>query len=87
MFNINPRGKRRAISISKTRKIKVIRKNRNENGLRAFLKGENPHSKGVIFSRALVDFSLKVSVIIKIKAEIIKQTHIKIINISYPISK
>mgnify|MGYP000162118162 CR=1 FL=1 len=52
-----PKGSNKAISISKIKKIKVVKKNRIEKGLRAFLKGENPHSKGVIFSRSLLDFS------------------------------
>ena len=33
-------------------------KKRSEKALRAFLKGENPHSKGVIFSWVIIDFSL-----------------------------
>lgn len=52
-----PKGNNKAISMSKIKKIKVVKKNRIEKGLRAFLKGEKPHSKGVIFSRSLLDFS------------------------------
>lgn len=36
----------------------MVIKNRRENDLRAFLKGEKPHSKGVIFSWGRLDFSL-----------------------------
>jgi hypothetical protein len=39
-------GNSRAISTSKIRKITAIRKNHNENGIRADLLGSNPHSKG-----------------------------------------
>ncbi len=53
------RGNNNAISISKIKKISVTTKNRIEKELRAFLKGEKPHSKGVIFSRSWEDFSLK----------------------------
>lgn len=37
-------GKMKMISISKTRKIKVIRKNRRENGERSLKNLKNPHS-------------------------------------------
>ena len=55
----------------------MVIKNRNEKGLRAFFAGENPHSKGVIFSRSFNDFSLVVRVSNKIAAEIIKLIKIK----------
>lgn len=48
------KGKIRAISISKTRKITARRKNRSEKGIRAELFGSNPHSKGEDFSRSTV---------------------------------
>lgn len=41
-----------AISTSKIKKIKVIKKNCKENGKREELKGSNPHSNGDIFSRS-----------------------------------
>lgn len=44
-------GSRRAISMSKTRKIKARRKKRRENGIRACFLGSNPHSKGEVLSR------------------------------------
>lgn len=44
-FNMGA-GRRRTISISKTRKITASRKNRRENGSRAEFLGSNPHSKG-----------------------------------------
>ena len=53
-----PIGKRIATSTSKIKKINVVIKNRREKVLRVFLKGENPHSNGVIFSCSLRDFSL-----------------------------
>lgn len=49
-------GSRITISTSKIRKITAIRKNRNENGIRADLFGSNPHSKGDLFSRSSIDF-------------------------------
>jgi hypothetical protein len=48
-------GRRRTISISKTRKITASRKNRREKGIRAFFLGSNPHSKGEVFSRSKED--------------------------------
>lgn len=53
---INAKGIRIATSTSKIKKIIVTMKNRREKGIRAFLKGSNPHSKGVNFSRSLSDF-------------------------------
>lgn len=67
-----PMGRIKAISMSKIKKIKVVIKKRSEKGLRAFLKGEKPHSKGVIFSRSLIDFSL-VSSVAKMKTEVINK--------------
>lgn len=49
------------ISMSKTRKITARRKNRVENGIRAFLFGSKPHSNGEAFSRSFVDFALKIN--------------------------
>jgi hypothetical protein len=56
IFRISGRGRIRAISTSKIRKITAMRKNRKENGSRADLVGSNPHSKGDIFSRSNSDF-------------------------------
>jgi hypothetical protein len=50
------KGRRRAISTSKMRKITAIRKNRSEKGKRDELLGSNPHSKGDLFSRSEVSF-------------------------------
>lgn len=47
----NTKGIRRVISISKIRKIKLIRKNWILNGIRDLEIGSNPHSNGEIFSR------------------------------------
>lgn len=58
ILKITPIGSKTATSTSKIKKIRVVIKNRRENVLRAFLKGENPHSKGVIFSWEIIDFSL-----------------------------
>lgn len=50
MFIIEKIGKIKLISISKI-KNKIIKiKNRIEKGIRIFLKGSNPHSKGDFFS-------------------------------------
>lgn len=45
-------GRRRTISMSKTRKITAKRKNRSEKGIRAEAFGSNPHSNGDSFSRS-----------------------------------
>ena len=45
-------GRRRTISMSKTRKMTARRKNRRENGIRAEFFGSNPHSNGDSFSRS-----------------------------------
>lgn len=58
IFIIIPTGRRIATSTSKIKKISVVIKNRIEKALRAFLKGEKPHSNGVIFSCSFKDFSL-----------------------------
>ena len=44
-------GRRRIISISKTRKMIAKRKKRRENGSRALFLGSKPHSKGLSLSR------------------------------------
>lgn len=49
-------GRINAISTSKIKKIIAIKKNRIEKGIREELNGLNPHSKGDIFSRIIVDF-------------------------------
>ena len=43
-------GKINAISMSKIKKITLIIKNCNENGIRLFVKLSNPHSNGEFFS-------------------------------------
>lgn len=45
------RGISRVISISKIRKIRLIRKNWTLKGIRDLESGSNPHSKGEAFSR------------------------------------
>ena len=47
------RGIMMTISISKIKKITARRKNRRENGRRAFEEGLNPHSNGEANSRSL----------------------------------
>lgn len=49
-INKNNNGNNKINSTSKIKKIIEIKKNRNEKGKRAFKKGENPHSNGLIFS-------------------------------------
>jgi hypothetical protein len=53
------KGNMRMSSTSKTRKIIAMRKNRNVKGRRALNLGENPHSKGLIFSRSKTSFFLR----------------------------
>lgn len=78
------RGINKVISISKIKKINLIRKNWILNGIRDLDIGSNPHSKGDIFSRFFKSFieikKFKVSInnliiniknIIKIKNKII----------------
>lgn len=65
-FELRGAGRRRAISISKTRKITANKKNRSENGRRALFFGSNPHSKGEAFSRSFVDFE-EIIMVIRIK--------------------
>jgi len=52
----------RAISTSKMINKMPIKKNRKENGIRAFVGGSNPHSKGESFSRFNSLFLFNVSV-------------------------
>jgi len=69
-LEINPRGSRMEISISKIRKTIAIRKNRIEKGIREVFFGSNPHSKGEVFSRSsTVFFENKVET--KISADLI----------------
>jgi len=55
-------GNSNAISTSKIMKITAIRKNRDENGIRAEFLGSNPHSNGDLFSRSSFIF-LEISVV------------------------
>lgn len=58
-------GRINAISTSKIKKITAIKKNRNENGIRADLLGSNPHSNGDAFSRSsLIFFEIVLAIII-----------------------
>jgi hypothetical protein len=80
------RGSRMAISTSKIKKMIAIMKNRSEKGIREVENGENPHSKGEVFSRSrLVFFPRVVAVIIIAKAisKIIVKSLVKV-NISSP---
>lgn len=56
---LDKNGKSKINSTSNTRKIIAIRKNRNVKGSRALNLGENPHSKGLSFSRSNDNFLLK----------------------------
>lgn len=56
IFKVIIIGINNAISISKIKKIIVIIKNRNENGIRLKKIGLNPHSKGDIFSKFILNF-------------------------------
>lgn len=80
-------GKIRVISTSKIKKITAIKKNRRENGIRAFDLGSNPHSNADGFSRSWI-FFFEINELIIIKAveivianvEISKITSIKFLN-------
>lgn len=50
------RGKIKISSTSNTKKITAIKKNRTEKGSRDINLGENPHSKGLYFSRSFKNF-------------------------------
>lgn len=79
-FNVIIKGKIRAISTSKIKKIIAIKKNRIEKGVRDDFMGLNPHSNGALFSRLRLDFKAKIEdnditiieIIKKIKAKISK---------------
>jgi hypothetical protein len=66
------KGNIKTNSTSNTRKIKLIKKNRMEKGSRALYLGVNPHSKGLIFSRLIYSFLLKLKPNLKIKVIKIK---------------
>lgn len=70
-FNVITIGRIITISISKIKNSTAIKKNCSENGIREDLLGSNPHSKGDIFSRSIIDF-----------LEIIEQTIISIVEIT-----
>jgi len=59
-FIITIIGKISAISTSKIKKIIAIKKNCNEKGRREEDLGSNPHSKGDLFSRSIIDFFDKI---------------------------
>lgn len=72
IFIIKIKGINRVISTSKIKKITAIKKNCNENGIRAEDLGSNPHSNGDLFSRSEnVFFEIKLAIIIT-AIEIIK---------------
>ena len=58
-------GIRSTISISNTKKITAKRKNRVENGIRAFLLGSNPHSNGEDFSRSFILRALRMNAAVR----------------------
>lgn len=67
IFIIVIKGKRRAISTSKIKKMMAIKKNWFENGSREQFHGSNPHSNGDLFSRSIIlFFEIKFNVIIRI---------------------
>jgi len=73
-FIITIIGKIKAISTSKIKKIIAIKKNCKEKGNREEDLGSNPHSKGELFSRSIIDF------LDRIDANIITTPEIIIIN-------
>lgn len=64
-------GRRRTISMSKTRKITANRKNRRENGIRAEFLGSNPHSNGDSFSRSWLDRAARTQAIVGTRRAIV----------------
>lgn len=81
------RGKRRTISISKTRKITAKRKKRMEKGSRAFFLGSKPHSNGDSFSRSLDERCMSVRPIMIKRRGTITQIIEKIKDISIRLGK
>jgi len=71
------KGNIKTSSTSKTRKIRLIRKNRIEKGSRALYLGVKPHSKGLIFSRLIYSFFLNLTPNLKIRIIKIKITSIE----------
>lgn len=78
-------GSKSAISTSKIKKITAIKKNRREKGNREDLLGSNPHSKGDLFSRSIIDFLERiVASIITIEEIVIRiKPSVSIIRIIY----
>lgn len=67
IFIIKIKGINKVISTSKIKKITAIKKNCNENGIRAEDFGSKPHSKGDLFSRSEnVFFEIKLAINITI---------------------
>lgn len=79
-LKIKGRGKIKAISTSKIKKIIAIKKNRIEKGIREDLKGSNPHSNGAAFSRSLIIFFDKIEAKSIMINEIIIVIKVKIVN-------
>lgn len=84
-FVIKTMGNNKVSSTSKIMKITAIKKNCNENGMRAEFLGSNPHSNGLFFSRSenvFIDLKFRmIKIIIKINQIIFLEY--KIINIIY----
>lgn len=77
-FNVIIKGKIKAISTSKIKKIIAIKKNRIEKGVRDDFIGLNPHSKGALFSRFNLVFRAKIEDSHITITEIIKNIKAKI---------
>lgn len=67
---IKGRGNKRIISMSNTKKITAVKKNRKEKGSRAFFTGSNPHSYGESFSRDILIRKFKIHATKNTKEEI-----------------
>lgn len=61
MFMLKMNGRIRVISISKIKNIMAVKKNCNENVIRALVLGVNPHSNGEFISR-FINFFLEISI-------------------------
>lgn len=86
MINIKINGINKEISISKIKKIKLIKKNWILKGIRVLLIGSKPHSNADNFSR-LLNIFFEIKKLIKIIIEEIKNNIVKIKKIIIYINK
>ena len=81
-LGIKGAGISKTISISKTKKITANKKNRIEKGIRAFLLGSKPHSKGEHFSRSSEERNVMIKARDRTTTGIIKSVNkVRLVNI------